>query len=137
MRFNPTSVVYTAGTGKATLTFATNVLTAAGTYRLRVGTSEALASSVSNLSPGTAGDAFTTAAALGNPFASGIGTKTVAITSTIDSVATSAVWPGSPGEPGDRENYAADGVKTRMSTALPTRPPSRSRPTTSSRSSAR
>jgi len=112
VRFNPTSVVYTPGNGKALLTFATDVLTAVGTYRLRVGTSEALASSVTNLSTGTAGDAFATAASLGNPFPSGIGTKTVAITSTIGSVATSAVWPGSPQEPGERENYEPDGAKS-------------------------
>lgn len=112
LRFNPTSVTYSTSSGKAILTFADGVLTTAGTYRLRVGTSEALATSVNNLSPGFAGDAFASAAALGNPFTSGIGTKTVAITSTIGSVATSAVWPGSPEEPGERENYAADGVRT-------------------------
>ncbi len=112
VRFNPQSVTYDSTTGKATLTFATDALTATGTYRLRIGTGEALANSFTNLSPGTAGDAFASAAQLNNPFTSGLGTKTVAITSTIGSVATSAVWPGSPLEPGERENYAPDGANS-------------------------
>jgi len=112
VRFNPQSVTYNATTGKATLTFKSDEITANGTYRLRIGTSEALATSFTNLSPGTAGDAFATAAQLNNPFPSGLGTKTVAITSTIGSVATSAVWPGSPLEPGERENYAPEGANS-------------------------
>lgn len=104
--FNPTSVSYSASSGKAVLMFATNVLTTAGTYRLRIGTNEPRALAPMTLNPGFAGTSFDTAAQLGtggNPFQQTIGTQTVELTDIINNVPTPVLFPGSPLEPGERD----------------------------------
>src|SRR5690606_21322321 len=65
VRINPLSVSYRSSTGKAILTFKTAERRTSGTYRLRIGTSEPLATSFTTLTPGTAGTSFGTAANLG------------------------------------------------------------------------
>ncbi len=100
--FYPTSVSYSAASGKAILTFQAAHITTAGTYRLRIGTNESQPPVIQNLAPPAAGDIFASASSLGSPFANASGTKTVALRDTINVVSTSVVWPGDPREPGDR-----------------------------------
>jgi hypothetical protein len=103
--FNPVSVSYSPASGKAVLTFNTSDLLTSGTYRLRVGTSEPVATSFTTLTPTPAGSSLSTAAQLGvggNPFVNTSGTQTVALNDTINSVPTPVLWPGSPLEPGER-----------------------------------
>lgn len=103
--FKPISVSYSPTSGKAVLTFNTSDLLTSGAYRLRVGTSEPVATSITTLTPATAGSSLATAAALGtggNPFGANLGTQTVSLTDAINSVSTPVLWPGSPLEPGER-----------------------------------
>ncbi|MEX0979288.1 MAG: hypothetical protein WDZ48_10570, partial [Pirellulales bacterium] len=107
--FNPISVTYSQGTGKAVLTFNTSDLITVGTYRLRIGTSEPLAlapvtPSISG-APGSSFDTAATVGAGGNPFPAGLGTQTIQLSDSINSVSTPAglIWPGSPLEPGERD----------------------------------
>ncbi len=116
VKINPLSVSYSPASGKAVLTFNTADLLVNGTYRLRVGNNEPLATSFTTLTPGSAGTSFATAADLGtsaNPFTSNTGTQTVSLSDTIGSVPTSVIWPGSPLEPGERdpsiETHVMDG----------------------------
>ncbi len=106
---NPISVTYNATTGKAVLTFDTNVLTTAGTYRLRIGTSEPK-DIITTLTPATAGTSFDTASDLGAAFTNPSGTQTVQFTDTITSVSTPVIFPGSPDDPGERPTGAEQHV---------------------------
>jgi hypothetical protein len=105
--FKPISVSYSPTSGKAVLTFNTSDLLTSGTYRLRVGTSEPVATSITALTnpPTLENTSLGKAVALGpggNPFGANLGTQTVSLTDVINSVSTTVLWPGSPLEPGER-----------------------------------
>lgn len=99
---NPISVNYSAATGKAVLTFAANVLTTAGIYRLRIGNSDPLPMTTIDLGTGTAGSSLTTAQNIGTQFPFLQGTQSVSLDGTILPIPVTTLYPGGNNEPGTR-----------------------------------
>ena len=101
----PTGVVYDSVADKATLTFASDIasLSGAGSYRLRIGTTEALPQAPVTLTPGTdPGSSFAGAnAQIG--IVSSTGNTSRIINAGIDAQAFAFQFPGANDEPGHRE----------------------------------
>lgn len=99
---NPISVSYSAATGKAVLTFAANVLTTAGIYRLRIGNSDPLPMPTIDLGTFTPGSSLDTAQFIGGQFPALQGTQSVSIEGTILPIPVTTLYPGGNNEPGTR-----------------------------------
>jgi hypothetical protein len=99
---NPISVNYSAATGKAVLTFAANVLTTAGIYRLRIGNSDPLPLPTIDLGTGTPGSSIATAYYPGAQFPLLQGAQSVSINGTILPIPVTTLYPGGNNEPGTR-----------------------------------
>lgn len=100
--FRPTSVVYDAAGDRAILTFASDLATlgGVGTYRLRVGTSEAPLVAPNRLTVATdAGSSFATA----NTQLGTLGTQDQILVSAIEPQAYNLIFPGSNQDPGHRD----------------------------------
>lgn len=105
---NPTSVTYNAATGKAVLTFADGVLSAAGSdrsgiYRLRIGTSEPLPLATDDRGfIATAGNTLSTAQNFGTVFTLLQGTQTIMLSDRVNTIVPQVLYPGGDDEPGVR-----------------------------------
>ena len=110
--FNPTSVAYDPAADTATLTFISNIhnLGGEGTYRLRIGTDEAIPQApVETTVTADPGDAFRTADSSLGDLAS-LGNSSHVLSAAIEPQVFELDFPGSHNEPGHRDIEAENHI---------------------------